>query len=169
MFLRLISLGVLMVVIGTALAGDVIVQDQRFGRQRVTTIHDFRGMVRRALPVDPQIDRSRFERLPPPKEDGDLDVRFQDQPVAVAPPGKVEVVPAPADCGCRAETLRLTRWVCGRQMTDDRGRRWCLIQGAPQADKPAFLEGWMMQAADSPIYFFSKTGRMWRLVSLPLP
>ncbi len=120
------------------------------------------------ITTPPKIDNK------PPKAIDKEEVKFQvpakDEPKATkdAPKKDKEHV---EDDRARVihERLTLVDWRCGRQMRDDKGRVWHLIQGTPQIDKPTTLDGWMMQAEDSPIYFFSKTGRMWRLVSLPLP
>jgi hypothetical protein len=164
----------------------------RQNRQRITSLNDIPGMVRDALPHDRQIDRSRIDTTPRPG------LHMKPSPlVPVTPPGKgvtvprLDVQPAkpsgkeevvflqdaakdkdkPKDDGAkmREEKLVPKEWRCGRQLTDDKGRRWHLIQGMPHTDRPGELDGWIMQAADSPIYFFSKSGRMWRLTAMPLP
>lgn len=160
-------------------------QDKCQNRMRITTVFDLPGTVRSALPHDRQIDRTRFDALPHPRpttrrEPGRIiEVPEQPKPAPKATkPNKEEVwaeyqeakpAEAPADSAAmREETIKVKVWQCGRQVTDSRNRRWWLIQGTPQREHPTEMRGWIMQAADSPIYFFSRTGRMYRLMSQPL-
>lgn len=162
-------------------------KDVCINRQRITTVYDLPGMVRGALPIDRQFDRSRIDTLPAPKRinggkstlpapkvddkapkpaaTDKEEVRFQDK--GKAPPAKGPAVVDRAKM--IEETVTIETWRAGRTFKDNKGRSWCLMHGDAQADVPATLRGWIMQAEDSPILFFSRTGRLWKLVTQPLP
>ncbi len=59
-------------------------------------------------------------------------------------------------------TLCATDWTCGRNFTDERGRRWCLVDGLPIAEKPALLSGWIMQGDSGNLFFLDEGGSLYR-------
>jgi hypothetical protein len=145
-------------------------------RQRITSLTDVPGMVRDALPYDPQIDRRCLNGVCRPRALTGLPFSAlnRTQPALPAPAqGKDKVIEAPKvvmdeRAKSVAEKVTIVDWH-DTQFKDNKGRVWCLIMGNPEPARPAFLEGWVMQAADSPILFFTKTGRMWKLITQPLP
>ncbi|MFO0879677.1 MAG: hypothetical protein U0840_20210 [Gemmataceae bacterium] len=153
--------------------------EYRQNRMRITTILDVPGTVRSLLPQDRQLDRSRFDNLPKPRSNPRTPGRILEVPPAQPLPRpkavdkeevNLEVPNKPvADDGStmREETLKVKEWKGGRQIFDSLNRRWHLIQGTPHRDTPVEMRGWLMQAEGSPVYFFSRTGRMWRMTSVP--
>jgi hypothetical protein len=59
-------------------------------------------------------------------------------------------------------TLRATDWTCCRCFTDERSRRWCLVQGCPVVEKPALLKGWIMQGDLGNLFFLHESGNLYR-------
>ncbi|MFO0846233.1 MAG: hypothetical protein U0797_28285 [Gemmataceae bacterium] len=154
--------------------------DSKATRQRISSLTDVPGMVRDALPNDPQIDRRCLDGRCRPRALTGLPFSglTRAQPGLPAPTqekgkDKDKAVEAPKvvmdeRAKSVAEKVTIVDWR-DAQFKDDKGRVWCLVMGHPEPARPTALDGWVMQAADSPILFFTKTGRLWRLVTMPLP
>jgi hypothetical protein len=66
-------------------------------------------------------------------------------------------------------SLSVTSWVCGRCFVDDAGRQWCLAQGEPVAEKPAFMNGWCMKGEAGQTFLLHESGSLYRLSGQPVP
>jgi hypothetical protein len=62
----------------------------------------------------------------------------------------------------RGVVLDAKDWLCGRCFTDEFGRRWCLVYGAPFAEKPGAVSGWLLHPVDGGLHFYSTNGRLYR-------
>jgi hypothetical protein len=58
--------------------------------------------------------------------------------------------------------LKVADWQEGRQFTDETGRRWCLVDGCPAAERPAAMKGWIMQGDSGDFFFLDESGALFR-------
>lgn len=164
------------------LAGDLpaqsfTIQEQRINRQRITTITPvFPGLTPGALPsgltpgAHPGCPSGRCN-VPGAKQPGPF--------IPVPPPGTVPQLPAPKEKEKEKEKgkeevavppheeILQGRWASAVSFTDGKGRTWNLVQGAPLADQPEQLPGWILSAGEGQELFYSRTGRLFRLVRTP--
>jgi hypothetical protein len=74
------------------------------------------------------------------------------------------------DAALAEVTLRASDWTCGRCFSDERGRRWCLVDGAPIVEKPALLKGLLLQGESGQSFFLHDSGSLYlRTSELPAP
>jgi hypothetical protein len=90
-----------------------------------------------------------------------------------APAGKAKAAavadrPGGAAAGKGNAVLRCEKWSGGQAVTDDQGRRWTLVHGAPDLSGPRELTGWLLEARGGLTHFFSSTGQLYRLTPDPL-
>jgi hypothetical protein len=87
----------------------------------------------------------------------------------VPPPvvvGKKELSGWPAASGV---VLTAYDWKCCRYFTDEGGRRWCQSCGCTLCTNPDKLKGWLIQAEDGHVYFFTTDGRLFVMVGMAAP
>jgi hypothetical protein len=155
--------------VGPAGAGPGFPQDRVIGRQRITWLRP------EPLPLmQERINRMRISVLVPPLNVGPAVVPAAAPPATTAPggpvvPGPGLLVAPPVKGSAVEDCLIAIKWTCGRAIDDTCGRRWVLVHGDPHWDRPARLPGWVLRADGAALpYFFSRTGRMYRMVS-PVP
>jgi hypothetical protein len=136
-------------VLSLAVAADdrVVTKTTKVGKQSITT----------------------FETLKPPSGPPPL---FGKGDKVKPDPDKDKVQPDFGNAWAKAVVLDAKNWQCGRYFTDEEGRRWVLVYGAPYADKPGGLSGWLLQPENARLHFFTTTGRLFRIcipVVQPVP
>ena len=74
------------------------------------------------------------------------------------------------DAALAEVTLRASDWACGRCFSDERRRRWCLVDGAPILETPALMKGLLLQGESGESFFLHENGSLYlRTEELPAP
>ncbi|MFO0930830.1 MAG: hypothetical protein U0736_27990 [Gemmataceae bacterium] len=85
------------------------------------------------------------------------------QPVA-APPILLPPGGKAGTATVETATLRIVQCLPCRGFVDDHGRRWQMIQGRPGLDQPPVLAGWLLTSYDTPPFFYSIRGNLYRML-----
>jgi len=74
------------------------------------------------------------------------------------------------DAALAEVTLRTSDWAGGRTFSDERGRRWTLVDGGPLSETPALLKGLLLQGDSGQGFFLHESGSLFlRSDQLPRP
>jgi hypothetical protein len=102
-----------------------------------------------------------IERLAPAEDRPTIKEALPGVVVAMVGFGAFQVIDGP-DFTRATVTLCASEWSCGRCFTDELGRRWCLAQGGPVVEKPAFMKGWLMKGEGGLVFFLHESGSLYR-------
>ena len=91
------------------------------------------------------------------KKDGKQIVTEVEQ---IQPPPPVKGQPEAGAPSATSLVLKANNWLCGREFTDEKGRRWKMTSGAPYDFRPTALSGWHLVTVDGKNCFFTTTGKL---------
>lgn len=84
----------------------------------------------------------------------------------VEPPPPVKGQPDAGKGTASSVVFKANNWKCGREFTDEKGRRWRMTAGTPYASPPpAALSGWHIVTEDGRNSFYTTGGKLFAQVN----